>query len=207
MPNHSTVKQYKNLAHSYDLRFRKFVEVTATKVASLANIAPGDKVLDMGCGTGEVLFRLGQKYPDVGLLAGIDASEEMLELARTKLSSFKTVNLQLGSIEKLPYPDEYFDLIVSSGVIHYIQDIASMTEETYRVLKPHGRVLLIDMANESLTTRILSLFRRVTDPGAVRYYSLYSASELLRSRGFEIQSGELFKAGIYGLYLIQGKKP
>ncbi len=205
--NPPTVKQYKNLAGSYDSRFQQYIEATTSKVVASANIAPSCKVLDLGCGTGEMLFKLGQEYPNVGLLAGIDASEDMLRLAKTKLKSFKTVNLQLGSIEKLPYPDEHFDFIVSSGVIHYVQDIDSMTKEAFRVLKPHGRILLIDMAHEALTTKISYLLRRVTDPGTVRFYSLHSASELLRSQGFEIQSAELFKAGLYGLYLIQGVKP
>jgi ubiquinone/menaquinone biosynthesis C-methylase UbiE len=205
--NSAAIKQYKNLAHIYDSRFQKFISVTTNKVATLANIAPGGKVLDLGCGTGGMLFKLGQEYPNVELLAGIDASEDMLQLARIKLNSYKNVDLQLGSVEKLPYPDENFDLIVSSGVIHYVQDTARMIEETLRVLKPHGNILLTDMAKESMATKIVSLFQRVTDPGAVRYYSLHSASELLQSRGFEIQSAELFKAGSFGLYLIQGVKP
>ncbi len=205
--NLSSVKQYKNLAGSYDSRFQKYIEATTSKVAAFANITPGYKVLDLGCGTGEMLLKLGQEYPNVGLLAGIDASEDMLKLAKTKLKSFKTVNLQLGSIEKLPYLDEHFDLIVSSGVIHYVQDIASMTQEAFRVLKPQGSILLIDMAQEALTTKISYLLRRVTDPSTVRFYSLHSASELLRSQGFEIQSAELFKAGFFGLYMIQGVKP
>lgn len=205
--NHSAVKQYKNLACSYDSRFQKYIEATTNKVAASTNIAPGAKVLDLGCGTGEMLFKLGQEYPNVGLLAGIDASEDMLKLARIKLKSFKTVNLYLGSIEKLPYPDEHFDLIVSSGVLHYVQAIEAMTKEAFRVLKPQGSILLIDMAQEALTTKISYLLRRISDLGTVRFYSLHSVSELLRSEGFEIQSAELFKAGMFGLYLIRGVKP
>jgi ubiquinone/menaquinone biosynthesis C-methylase UbiE len=205
--NTSAVKQYKNLSRSYDSRFEEFIKVTTNKVSAHSGISPGNNVLDLGCGTGAMLLGLAQEYPNIRLLAGIDASENMLKLAKTKLATFKTVNLQLGCIEKLPYPDGYFDLIVSSGVIHYVVDIDAMTKEAHRVLKPHGSILLIDMAKESLATKISSLFRRVTDPGAVRYYSLHSASELLRSQGFVIQSAELFKAGLFGLFLIKGVKP
>lgn len=201
------LKQYKKLAQSYNRRFQKFIKITTHKAARRAAIAPGDKVLDLGCGTGEMLFRLGQDYPQVGLLAGIDASEDMLKLAKTKLASTKAVRLRLGTVEKLPYPDEHFDLIISVGVIHYVQHVDYMTKEALRVLKPHGRILLIDMAAEFMTTKLSSLFRRLLDPGAVRYYSLDSASRLLRTSGFEIQSAELFQAGIFGLYLIEGAKP
>jgi ubiquinone/menaquinone biosynthesis C-methylase UbiE len=205
--NTSAVKQYKNISRSYDSRFREYITVTTNKIAALTNIAPGTSVLDLGCGTGDMLLKLAQEYSNAGLLTGMDTSEEMLTLAKAKLASFTNVHLQLGSIEKIPYPDKHFDLIVSSGVIHYIQDIDSMTKEAFRVLKPHGRILLIDMAKESLTTKISSVFRSVADPGTVRYYSLHSASKLMRSQGFEIQSVGLFRAGVFGLFLIESVRP
>jgi ubiquinone/menaquinone biosynthesis C-methylase UbiE len=205
--NTSAVKQYKNLSRSYDSRFRVYITITTNKIATLTNISPGMNVLDLGCGTGDMMLKLAQEYSNAGLLAGIDTSEEMLTLAKAKLASFTNVRLQLGSIEEIPYPDEYFDLIVSSGVMHYVDDIDSMSKEAFRVLKPHGRILLIDMANESLSTKISLLFRRLIDPGAVRYYSCKSGSEILRSHGFEISSSELFNAGTFGLFLIDGLKP
>ena len=204
--NDSTIKQYKKLAKSYNFRFPSYLKVITDKVAAIANITPGDRVLDLGCGTGELIFRLAQEYPATGELVGIDISEEMLKRAKSKLDSFKAVSLHSGNIEQISYPDEYFDLIVSSGVMHYVRNPKNMIKEALRVLRPRGRFLLIDMAQESLTTRISSLFRRITDPGTVQFYSLHSVSELLSSQGFKIRSSKLFKAGIFGLYLIEAEK-
>ena len=204
--NDSTIKQYKKLAKSYNFRFPSYLKVTTDKVVKIASIAPGGKILDLGCGTGELLFKLAKKYPAVSELVGIDISEEMLKRAKSKLDFFKTVSLHLGDIEKIEYPDEYFDLIVSVGVMHYIRNPESMTKEALRVLKHGGRFLVIDMAEESLTTKISSLLRKITDPGAVQFYSLHSISELLTSQGFKIHSAKLFMAGIFGLCFIEAEK-
>ena len=204
--NDRTIKQYKKLAKSYNFRFPSYLKITTDKVAKIANITPGGKVLDLGCGTGELLFKLVQKYPATAELVGIDISEEMLKRAKSKLDSFKTVSLHVGNVEKIAYPDEYFDLIVSVGVMHYVRNPKSMITEALRVLKHGGRFLLIDMAEESMTTKISSVLRKITDPGAVQFYSLHSISELLTSQGFKIRSSELFQAGIFGLYLIEAEK-
>lgn len=200
------MKQYKKLAPSYNSRFPSYLQVTTGKIAATANIMPDDRVLDLGCGTGELLFTLAQKFPAANEFVGIDLSEEMLKLAKSKLDAFKAVSLRSGNIEQIPYPDASFDLIVSSGVLHYVRNPKTMMREALRVLKPRGRLLLIDMAQESLTTKISSMFRRIADPGAVQYFSLHSVSALLGSQGFKILSSELFSAGIFGLYLIEGEK-
>ena len=96
--NDSTMKQYKKLAKSYNFRFPSYLKVTTDKVAAIANIMPGGRVLDLGCGTGELLFKLAQKYGATGELVGIDVSEEMLKRAKSKLDSFKTVSLHVGKI-------------------------------------------------------------------------------------------------------------
>lgn len=204
--NNVTIKQYRKLAKSYNFRFPSYLKVTTSKVAAVANITSGDKILDLGCGTGELLFKLAQKFPSARELIGIDISEEMLKQAKIKLDSFKSVSLQLGDIEQISYPNEYFDLIVSIGVMHYVRSPEMMIKEALRVLKTGGRFLLVDMAQESLTTKISSALRKMTDPGAVQFYSLRSISELLLSKGFKIISSEIFRAGIFGLYCIEAKK-
>ncbi|MDQ3238906.1 MAG: class I SAM-dependent methyltransferase [bacterium] len=203
--NDPTIKQYEKLAKSYDFRFPSYLNATTDKVVAMANIAPGSKILDLGCGTGELLFKLAQKYPANVEFVGIDISEEMLKQAKSKLDSFKSVSLHSGDIEQVSYPDEYFDLIVSIGVMHYIQNPKIMTKEAFRVLKREGSYMLIDMAQESLTTKIFSFLRRI-ESGAKQFYSLNSISELLSSQGFKICFSELFKAGMYGLYFIKTKK-
>jgi ubiquinone/menaquinone biosynthesis C-methylase UbiE len=201
-----TVKQYRTLSRSYDRRFKTYINAVTDKVLTSAYIRNDDRILDLGCGTGEMLFKLVQEYSCIKELAGIDLSEDMLKLARAKLDSFEAVSLSKGTIEKLEYPDNHFDLVISSGVLHYVKNVKGMASEVFRILKPDGLFLLIDMNQGSLTTKISLALRRMTDPATVRYYSRQSASDLLTSQGFTIGLVELFKAGNFGLFLVEAMK-
>lgn len=120
--------------------------------------------------------------------------------------AFKAVTLQQGNIEQISYDNNSFDLVISSGVLHYVSEAEAMAREVYRVLKPGGRFIVIDMAQESLATKISSALRKITDPGAVRFYSKQSAGQLLSSQGLKIASSEIFRAGYFGLFLIDAVK-
>lgn len=203
MTNYSiTTKEYKTLSKSYDSRFQAYIQSVTNKIVIATKTAETGRMLDLGCGTGEVLLKLAQTYPNIQELAGIDLSEDMLALAKGKLGAFKNTMLSQGNIEHIPYADKHFDLVVSSGVLHYVNDPEGMAREVNRVLKPQGHFVLIDMANESLVTKVSSVLRRVTDPGTVRFYSKKSAMEMLTAQGFKIESNELFRAGYFGLFLI-----
>ncbi len=203
MSNYSvTVKEYKTLSKSYDTRFQGYIQAVGNKVLTAATTAADGRILDLGCGTGEILLKLAKNYPNVKELVGIDLSEDMLKLAKTKLGAFKEATVCQGNIEQIPYDDKHFDLVVSSGVLHYVSSPEDMAREVQRVLKPQGHFVLIDMAQESLVTKVSSAFRKLTDPGAVRFYRMQSAIDLLSSQGFKIKSSELFRAGYFGMFLI-----
>jgi ubiquinone/menaquinone biosynthesis C-methylase UbiE len=101
----------------------------------------GMSILDVGCGTGAFLD-FYQRY-DCNLF-GIDTSPAMLEIAKKRLDG--EAELYLGSAAEMPYPDDSFDLIVSMLVLHEMDHTVRLAvlEEMKRVLKPDGRILLID---------------------------------------------------------------
>lgn len=100
------------------------------------NAQPGARLLDAGCGIG-VLSRF---YARQGFdVHAIDISGTAIEMTRGSFEAYGLKgNIQLGSVESIPYPDNYFDYVVSNGVIHHTPDTEKAVSEFHRVLKPGG---------------------------------------------------------------------
>ncbi|HSM70096.1 MAG TPA: class I SAM-dependent methyltransferase [Anaerolineales bacterium] len=111
-----------------------------------ANIQPGHKVLDLGCGSGTLAIMAKEAQPKADII-GLDADPEMLQFATDKSAEKKiTVNFDVGFTDKLPYPDESFDRVLSSIMIHHLKTLEkeATAYELYRVLKPGGELHIID---------------------------------------------------------------
>lgn len=99
-------------------------------------------VADLGCGTGRTSELLA---PHVGQVIAIDASAEMLDTARSRLASFANARVEAGALEALPLDDESVDAAVLTLVLHHVSEPAAVLAEAARVLKPGGRLVVIDM--------------------------------------------------------------
>jgi demethylmenaquinone methyltransferase/2-methoxy-6-polyprenyl-1,4-benzoquinol methylase/phosphoethanolamine N-methyltransferase len=116
-------------------------------VIELAKIEPGDKVLDVGCGTGSLTLTARSSAGASGAVYGIDASPEMIDVARKKAKQAGSdVVFDVALIEKIPFPDATFDVVVSRLVIHHLPDDLKRRgfAEILRVLKPGGHLLVAD---------------------------------------------------------------
>jgi ubiquinone/menaquinone biosynthesis C-methylase UbiE len=114
----------------------------------LVDIKPGMNILDVGCGTGSLTIAAKQKQGAEGNVVGIDPSSNMIDLARSKAEKAGvTIAFQVGVIEKLDFPDNQFDLVLSSLMMHHLPDELKLTglEQVGRVLKPGGRLLIIEL--------------------------------------------------------------
>ena len=108
-------------------------------------LAPGERLLDVGCGLGEASLSLAQDLGERGELVGVDASERMLRVARSNARSARCrVRFTLGDARSLDEPDASFDAARSERTLQWLDDPAAAVAEMVRVVRPGGRVSLID---------------------------------------------------------------
>jgi len=111
---------------------------------ALAGLLPSNWIVgDLGCGTGALLTVLAQS---VGRVIGVDASDEMLAAARERTADLDNVELRRGSLEALPIDAATLDAATMMLVLHHVASPGAAIAEAARVLKPGGRLLIVDMA-------------------------------------------------------------
>lgn len=118
------------------------------QTVALAEIQPGDRVLEVGCGTGDVALAACAYVGETGTVAGIDPAPEMIAVARAKAARMaRDVSFQVGVIESLAFPDATFDVVLSSLMMHHLPDDLKREGlvEIARVLRPGGRLLIVDL--------------------------------------------------------------
>jgi len=113
-------------------------------------LKPGEHVLDVGSGPGFLAAEMAEEVGPDGRVAGVDPSESMLVLARRHAPA---AELQAGGALELPFPDASFDAVVSTQVLEYVEDVAAALAEARRVLRPGGRVLVLDTDWDSTVWR------------------------------------------------------
>lgn len=119
------------------------------KMLELADLRPGEKVLDAGCGTGAFAIAAKKAVGTTGEVHGIDAAPEMVEFAAKKARKAGVdASFKVGLIEHLDFEDGYFDAVTNSLVLHHLPEDVKRAglSEIHRVLKPGGRFVALDFS-------------------------------------------------------------
>lgn len=175
-------------------------------VVEMAGIKPGDRVLDVGCGTGNLTLTAAAAVGPSGSVAGIDASPEMVDKARKNAGRFgRAVDFQLGLIEKIPYPAASFDLVVNRLMIHHLPDDLKRRglAEILRVLRPGGSLFIADFKARSNT--LLGHLALAFARHRMMQTDLSGLVAMVKEAGFvEVASGPTASAF---LAFVRGRKP
>jgi ubiquinone/menaquinone biosynthesis C-methylase UbiE len=151
-------------------------------------------VLEVAVGTG----RNFSFYPEGVQLTGIDLSPAMLEIARTKADELSLdADLRESDAQELPFPDASFDTVVCTLSLCNIPDDRRAIAEMKRVLRPGGRLLLLDHVRAS--SKVWLSVQRVLEPLSWRFacdHLLRRPLEHVMAEGFEVDQRERYKAGI-----------
>jgi ubiquinone/menaquinone biosynthesis C-methylase UbiE len=147
LSNSRTVAHFDRLADYYDRSQyrtgrRTLISSRHDHIIRMLSALPASdtaSVLEAGCGPGNLLPELASRF---GRVSALDASNRMLDIARTHARDFRNITYQVGNIEALPFADESFDLVCSAGVIEYLLNIERALHEMHRVLRPGGLLIL-----------------------------------------------------------------
>lgn len=157
-------------------------------------------VLDVGCGTGEILSAIRKLYPTVSL-QGIDISQEMLKQAENK--KIDNVKLYLCDAEHLSFENDKFDILICTDSFHHYPKPQRAIDEFYRVLQNNGYLLLADFWKPFPIRQLMNIFIPFSNEGDVKIYSQSEILNFLKHSGFQnIQYQKINKSS----YLAVAKK-
>jgi ubiquinone/menaquinone biosynthesis C-methylase UbiE len=180
--------QMEKMVDSYDSYMRKITfgreGALREMTVKLGPVKPGDCVLEVGCGTGSLTLAAKKQAGASGKVFGIDIIPGMIELSRQKAAQAnEEISFQLGGIDDIPFPANQFDIVMCSFMIFHMSEKTRRKgiAEIYRVLKPQGRLLVLDLA---LPTQPLSRAIAKLIFGGMLEHELGELLPMLEASGF-----------------------
>jgi ubiquinone/menaquinone biosynthesis C-methylase UbiE len=166
---------------------------TLERVLDAAQVAPRERVLDVGCGTGALAIAAARRVGQHGTVVGMDASPEMIDFARAKaLRASAPVRFVRAPAHALPFPETQFDVVLCALALHHVPEPArpQVIAELRRVLAPGGRVLIVEYGR---SIGLRAWLRPLTLLHALRAPRLLDeAAMALRDGGFtDVATGSL----------------
>lgn len=163
MTNHVDIDKYKQLvANDFNSRpnydeGNHFHLGLANRLIEIAQLQPGQEILDVATGTGLVAIAAAQIVGSSGRVVGVDIARGMLEQARRKINMIGLKNVELieADADYLDFEDNTFDIILCSSALIYLTDIKNSLQQWYRFLKPGGKVAFSCFAETTHTAAIM----------------------------------------------------
>ncbi len=189
-------KFYTRTARLYDLGV-KILPVWKTWLKRALPYIQGRRVLEVSFGTGYLLMQYASRFET----HGVDINARMVAVAKRNLEKRgMCADLKQGNVEQLPYLDEYFDTVISTMALSGYPDGARAMSEIRRVLRPGGRLILIDVNypadHNRLGMRLTSFWRHLGD-------IIRDVGKLLEAHGFDYEDRKIGGFGSVHMYICQ----
>lgn len=176
---------FETIASRYDF-FTSFMSYGMDRrwkrtLVEMAKLEGNESALDIACGTGDIAFMLASKLKS-GHAVGLDITQAMLDIAERKRSEMNITNVAFhrGDIMKMPFRDESFDCVTGGYALRNVPDINGALEEIKRVLKPSGRMLMLDFGHPPSRAYRWAYLRYLSAVGATVGWILHGDADTYR---------------------------
>ncbi len=212
MIEHKKEKYWSKFAYGYDEGV-EYIVGTAINQAIIKTLSAEQElgeVIEFGCGTGYFTKVIAKNAKHV---IATDLSDEMVEMTRTQLEKFKNVTIEKADCESTSFPSERFDTVFMVNVIHFIQNPHKCLQESNRILKDGGLLLLADYTGYGMkwSEKMKLGFRFFRKCGISPRYAQTNLSSdefssLVECAGFKVENIQLIGGETKALYLRGRKK-
>lgn len=179
-----TTDYFNKTAEDYDTSHDgKFVQCMYREILARVPDTKGQRILDLGCGNGNILKTLKERIP--AEYYGLDISEKMIEEAGKKLG--KAARLQVGDAEQLPYQDNFFDVVVCNASFHHYPNPEKAAAEMGRIMKTGGLLILGDPTMPPVMIEMFNWALKWSSSGDVKLWKKREIRELFAHNGFVME--------------------
>lgn len=200
----STVpEQYERWAPVYDTLWKRYLNQTLPVLQRAIAPLPGERILDLASGTGELEQRMSASTPGVKLV-GIDLAQTMVRKSREKMSGNASASFVQADAHDLPFADDAFDAVVSASSWHYFTSPRRVLEESVRVLRPNGRFILLDWCRDYWTCRIMDALLQWIDPAHEHCYTLEEVKSQIDGSSLTYLAGFRYQFDlVWGMMVVE----
>lgn len=201
----ANAQKWSRRAATYDDKRHDYFRLMQKWLIALAGIRPPVNFLDLGCGTGWAVCYVAEMAHGEGNFIGIDISEGMIERSRSNADGLPNVRFYQASSDDLPLEADYFDTIICTNSFHHYPRPEAALGEAKRVLKPGGRIYILDVTADDFFIRWVDGRVRVNEEEHVKFYGSKEYAGMFASAGLIHEASRRIKV-FYPLKVHIGKK-
>jgi ubiquinone/menaquinone biosynthesis C-methylase UbiE len=192
-------------AATYDDKRYSYFRFLQKELISLAKIKPPINFLDLGCGTGWAVCYVAKMTNGRGNFVGIDIAKWMIEQSRSNANGLPNVNFYEASSDHLPLESNYFDTVICTNSFHHYSRPEAALSEVNRVLKPSGRIYILDVTADDLFIRWIDNKVGAKEKEHVKFYGSSEYDAMFNNVGLKHIASQRIKA-LYPLKVHIGEK-
>jgi ubiquinone/menaquinone biosynthesis C-methylase UbiE len=201
----NTTQHYDRLSQRYDRAYSSYLRHTHNYFMKRLDLSPQDRVLDVSAGTGLLAAQLLDQHGTFERLVLNDPSEQMLLYARKRLKQTPKAEFTHYYARELPFAPNSFSVILCLNAFHYYADQQTVVKLFHTMLKPGGRVFILDWNRTGIFRPVNQLIRWFS-PEFINTRSSEEMEQFLKKSGFTVNQSEAWRFRWWNLFFLKSEK-